>query len=114
MLPKFLIADNSQETPDLLYVVHTQEPRFIVKSDVEDFWNDQEVFWLSDEPSSKDIINQLLEEAEEFLEKELESQDYKVDQIELWVEGRAESGGVSRLFVSTEGQKGYKVILKPR
>ncbi len=46
--------------------------------------------------------------------KELESQDYKVDQIELWVEGRAESGGVTRLFISTEGQKGYKVILKPR
>ena len=46
--------------------------------------------------------------------KELENQDYKVDQIELWVEGRAESGGVTRLFISTDGKKGYKVILKPR
>ena len=46
--------------------------------------------------------------------KELENQDYKVDQIELWVEGRAESGGVTRLFVSTDGAKGYKVILRPR
>jgi hypothetical protein len=46
--------------------------------------------------------------------KELESQDYQVDHIELWVEGRAESGGVSRLFISTDGQRGYKVILKPR
>ena len=46
--------------------------------------------------------------------KELENQDYKVDQIELWVEGRAESGGTTRLFISTDGKKGYKVILKPR
>ncbi|MGQ8338530.1 hypothetical protein ACUNWD_18380 [Sunxiuqinia sp. A32] len=82
MLPKFLIADNSQETPDLLYVVHTQEPKFIVKSDVEDFWSNQEVYWISDEPSSKDIINQLLEDAEEFLENELESQENLFDDDE--------------------------------
>lgn len=80
MLPRFLIADNSQETPDLLYVVHTQEPKFIVKSDVEDFWSNQEVFWLSDAPDSKDIIKQLLEEAEEFLENELESQENLFDE----------------------------------
>ena len=82
MLPKFLIADNSQETPDLLYVVHTQEPKFIVKSDVEDFWVDQEIFWLSDAPDSEDIVNQLLEEAEEFLEHELESQENLFDEDE--------------------------------
>jgi len=46
--------------------------------------------------------------------KELENQDYKVDQIELWVEGRTESGGVTRLFISMEKERGYKVILKPR
>ncbi len=80
MLPKFLIADNSQETPDLLYVVHTQEPKFIVKSDVEDFWADQEIFWLSEAPSSEDIIKQLLEEAEDFLENELESQENLFDE----------------------------------
>ncbi len=82
MLPKFLIADNSQETPDLLYVVHTQEPRFIVKSDVEDFWANQEVIWLSDAPESKEITKQLIEEAEEFLEKELESQENLFDEEE--------------------------------
>ena len=46
--------------------------------------------------------------------KELENQDYKVDQVELWVEGRVESGGITRFFISTDGQKGYKVILRPR
>ena len=37
MLPKFLLADNSQEMPDMLYVVHNETPRFIVGSDIEDF-----------------------------------------------------------------------------
>ena len=82
MLPRFLIADNSQETPDLIYVVHTKEPKFIVKSDVEDFWKDQEIFWISEVPASEDVINQLLEEAEEFLENELESQENLFDEEE--------------------------------
>lgn len=30
MLPKFLIADNSQEAPDLVYVVHTEKPQCII------------------------------------------------------------------------------------
>jgi hypothetical protein len=46
--------------------------------------------------------------------KEMESPGYKVDQIELWVEGREESGGITRLFISMEGGKGYRVILRPR
>ena len=82
MLPRFLIADNSQETPDLIYVVHTQEPKFIVKSDVEDFWMEQEIFWISDVPESQELIDQLLEEAEEFLENELESQEALFDDDE--------------------------------
>jgi len=36
MLPKFLLADNRIESPDLFYVVHTQEPKFIVEFDSED------------------------------------------------------------------------------
>jgi hypothetical protein len=60
------------------------------------------------------VKNEYLEVGLSQVVKELESQDYKVDHVELWVEGRAQSGGVTRLFISTEGQKGYKVILKPR
>lgn len=75
MLPKFLLADNSQETPDTIFVVHTEEPKFIVESDIEDFWSNQEIHWLSEIPDSEDIINQLLEEAEEYLEAEFESQE---------------------------------------
>ena len=48
MLPKFLLADNSQECPDTIYVVHTEEPKFIVESDIEDFWSNEKVHWLSE------------------------------------------------------------------
>ena len=34
MLPKFLIADNSQEAPDLVYVVHTEKPQCIIQCDM--------------------------------------------------------------------------------
>lgn len=75
MLPKFLLADNSQEMPDMLYVVHNETPRFIVGSDVEDFNINQQIYWIDEKPGDKAIIQQLLEEAEEFLEAELENQD---------------------------------------
>ena len=58
--------------------------------------------------------NQYLEMGLSQFVKELESQAYKVDQIELWVEGRTESGGITRLFISMDGKRGYKVTLKPR
>ncbi len=75
MLPKFLLADNSQEMPDMLYVVHNENPRFIVGSDIEDFSVNQTIYWIDEKPNDKDLIAQLLEEAEDFLEAELENQD---------------------------------------
>lgn len=75
MLPKFLLADNSQEKPDMLYVVHNENPRFIVGSDIEDFSVNQKIYWIDEKPLDKDLVAQLLEEAEEFLEAELENQD---------------------------------------
>ena len=75
MLPKFLLADNSQEMPDMLYIVHNENPRFIVGSDIEDFSVNQSIYWIDPEPHDKNLIAELLEEAEEFLEAELENQD---------------------------------------
>lgn len=80
MLPKFLLADNSQESPDTIYVIHTQEPKFIVESDIEDFWSNQKVHWLSTPPESKDIQLSLLEDAESFLDDEFENQDELYDE----------------------------------
>jgi hypothetical protein len=75
MLPKFLLADNSQEMPEMLYVVHNESPRFIVGSDIEDFSVNQKIYWIDEECTDKDLVAQLLEEAEAFLEAELENQD---------------------------------------
>ncbi|MDR2911559.1 MAG: hypothetical protein LBV47_09410 [Bacteroidales bacterium] len=75
MLPRFLLADNSLETPDTIFVVHTENPRFIVETDIDDFWSNQEIHWIDGEPGDEDLIAQLIEEAEEFLEMEFANED---------------------------------------
>jgi len=74
MLPKFLLADNSQENPDKIYVVHTEAPRFIAESDVEDFYSNQKIHWIDEEPADEDFIGELIDEAADFLDHEFESQ----------------------------------------
>lgn len=39
---------------------------------------------------------------------------YKVESIELSIEGSVKSGGITNLIVSAEGKGGMKVILKPK
>lgn len=75
MLPKFLIADNSQVLPDTIFVVHTEQPRFIVGCDVDGFSVDQEIYWIDDEPESDELKAELLLKAEEFMELELEYEE---------------------------------------
>lgn len=82
MLPKFLIADNSQDNPELVYVVHTEKPRCIIECDLDGFYSRQRVHWIDEEPLSQDDIDGLLEEAEDFYEKELENQEEIYDQEE--------------------------------
>ena len=47
-----------------------------------------------------------------FVQK-FEGKGYRIEQIELWVEGKAESGGVTKFLVSVEGGGGIKIILRP-
>jgi hypothetical protein len=75
MLPKFLLADNSLETPDTIFVVHTETPRFIVEADIDDFWSNQHIHWIDGEPGDENLITELVEAAEEFLESEFENED---------------------------------------
>ena len=75
MLPKFLLADNSQETPDTIFVVHTETPRFIVESDIDDFYANHNVHWIDGEPGDEEMIADLLEAAEDFLDKEFENEE---------------------------------------
>ena len=75
MLPKFLLADNSQVLPDKIFVIHNEQPRFIVGCSVEAFSIDQEIYWIDDEPESEDLKSELLEQAEEFMDLELEYEE---------------------------------------
>ncbi len=82
MLPKFLLADNSLETPDTIFVVHTEMPRFIIEADIDDFWSNQEIHWIDGEPGDEEVVGQLIEAAENFLEKELENEEFLDDEEE--------------------------------
>ena len=81
MLPKFLLADNSQELPDTIFVVHTESPRFIVESDIDDFTSNKVIHWIDPEPESQ-MAEELLDEAEDFLTDELDNQEELYDDEE--------------------------------
>jgi len=85
MLPKFLLADNSQVLPDKIFVIHNEQPRFIVGSDIDGFSIDQEIYWIDEEPASEELVKELLEQAEEFLDLELEYEEelYKLENEEF-------------------------------
>ena len=80
MLPKFLLADNSQELPDTIFIVHTQKPRCIIECDVEDFYSNQTIHWLDKTPTDNVEIEDLMDEAEEFYNDELDSQEELYDE----------------------------------
>ena len=84
MLPKFLLADNSQVLPDKIFVIHNEQPRFIIGCNVEAFSQDQEIYWIDEEPASEELKKELLEQAEEFLDLELEYEEelYKLENEE--------------------------------
>ena len=53
------------------------------------------------------------EELWKFLQKfEHPRSEYEVDKIELWVEGKAESDGITKLFLSSQGNAGCKITLE--
>ena len=39
---------------------------------------------------------------------------YQVESIELWISGLIQSGEITKLIVSTKGEGGMKVVLKPK
>lgn len=71
--PKFLIADNS-ESPDKIYILHTDFPRFLLDVETEEIeWYDA----LEEEPDVdlETEIAGLLEQAFVFFDREMESYD---------------------------------------
>jgi len=80
MLPKFLLADNSQELPDTLFIIHTRLPKCIIECDVEDFNSNQTIHWLDKTPEDQSMIEDLVDEAETFYNDELENQEDLYDE----------------------------------
>lgn len=39
---------------------------------------------------------------------------FQIDSIELWLEGGAQTGKITELFVSAEGKGGCKITLRPK
>jgi hypothetical protein len=72
-LPKFLIADSSEQ-PDAVYVIHTAYPRFCINvADDHIFW--MEEFDEEDDNELQDVAEALVAEALDFFDSEMESLD---------------------------------------
>jgi hypothetical protein len=70
MLPKFLMADNTDQ-PDAIYIVHTEYPRFVLNLE-----ND-EVEWFDALEKDKEVdldteVKDLIAQAEEFYQREVD------------------------------------------
>lgn len=87
MLPKFLIGDNSQESPEFVYVVHNDNPWYIIESHISDFNYLQEITWIDEKPGDNKVLNRLLAEAKEFWLREMDTEnefnDYDIDNEEM-------------------------------
>jgi len=62
---------------------------------------------------SKGVLEYIETDLKKFI-KMFQRDDYKVDQIELWISGKAEPKGVTQFFLSIAGEGGCKIILKPQ
>jgi len=80
MLPKFLFADNSQDSPDRIYVFHTQVPKCIFECGIDDdFFDSHNIHWFDKVPEDETEVKELIALAEQFLDDELENQEKLYD-----------------------------------
>lgn len=74
-IPKFLVGDNT-EYQDSVFIIHTESPRFILNLDTDDVrWLDDDLPDLlatDDETELTTAISRLLEEADEFYQREID------------------------------------------
>lgn len=68
-LPKFLIGDNT-DTPDAIYVIHTEFPRFIVNL-VDDSIEWFEEFSNEDLKELEEEMTRCVDQASEFYDREM-------------------------------------------
>lgn len=70
MFPKFLLADNTDH-PEAAFVIHTEYPRFIINLQNDDVEVMEEVD-EEDEAALEEEMKQLLEDAVDFYEREID------------------------------------------
>ena len=74
-LPKFLVGD-STDAPDAVFIVHTEAPRFILNIDSDEIkWLDDdlsELLGTDDKSELTTAISQLLSQADEFYQREID------------------------------------------
>lgn len=76
MLPKFLLADNSQERPESIFVVHNNSPRCIFECHIDDqFYENHKIHWIDESSLNPAQLDALVREAEKFLDDELDAQE---------------------------------------
>jgi len=74
-IPKFLVGDNT-ECQDTVFIIHTESPKFILNLDTDDvMWMDDdlpELLGTADEAELTTAISELLAQADEFYQREID------------------------------------------
>ena len=85
-------------------------PKYVEKKSTNNKGQHLKVLVLAaDEEGNKSHVEKRLAE----YIKDFQNRNLKVVQVELWIEGMVESGGVTKLVVSAKGSGGMKIILRP-
>ena len=67
-IPKFLLAENFEESPEDIFIIHTVFPRFIInlKNDAIEFWED---ISGEDEKELSENVSNYIKEASDFYDE---------------------------------------------
>ena len=69
-LPRFILGDNT-DVPDSIFIIHTEFPRFIIDLKTDDIeWLEE--FDVENEDELLEETNNLIKEASEFYDREVE------------------------------------------
>ena len=69
--PKFLVGDNT-DFPDTVFIIHTEYPMFVMNMDTDEVSFLEEGFADGDEAETANEITEILAEADEFYQREVD------------------------------------------
>lgn len=70
--PKFLMGDNTK-SPDSIFVIHTGQPSFVLDVDSEEIYFMEKGFGESDREETANQISELVTEAMDFYDAEIQA-----------------------------------------